>query len=160
MVYVVGGAAVLAATGLRRVTRDVDVAHLDPIVAEEARALAEEEGLPWDWLSAAAGPWAPHGVERGPSNDRPGLWVVYASPAELLAMKMVALRSQDAPDIVALSVTLGLQGQPAAAFDTLLRQVYPDASHLAVLLGVPDDDLDAEIAAVAKAVARLVAQRQ
>lgn len=99
MVYVVGGAAVLAATGLRRVTRDVDVAHLDPVVGEEARALAEVEGLPPDWLSAAAGPWAPPGAARRPAGARLGLTVVYASPTELLAMKMVALRSQDAPGL-------------------------------------------------------------
>ena len=160
VVHVVGGAAVLAATGLRRVTRDVDVAHLDPVVAEEARALAKEEGLPPDWLSAAAGPWAPPGAARTPSGAGSGLTVVYASPAELLAMKMVALRSQDAPDIVALSVTLGLHGEPSAAFEALLRQVYPDFSNLALLLGVADDDLDDEISAVARAVARLVSRQQ
>ena len=75
-------------------------------------------------------------------------------------MKMVALRSQDAPDIVALSVTLGLLGEPAAAFGALLRQVYPNGSHLALLLGVADDDLDDEIAGVARAVARLVSRPQ
>ena len=153
--YVVGGAAVLAATGLRRVTRDVDVAYLDPAVAQEARLLGEEEGLPADWLSSAAGAWAPPGHHREPSAPGPGLTVRYATGEELLAMKMIALRTQDAPDIVALAAKLGLQGGPPERFAALLRRVYPDDNALALLLGVPDDDLDAEIGAVTAAVVRL-----
>jgi len=152
--YVVGGAAVLAATGLRRVTRDVDVTHLDPVVAEEARRLAQDEGLPADWLSSAAGAWAPPG--RGePAAAELGLTVRYASVEELLAMKMLALRSRDAPDIVALAGELGLHGAPPERFEALLHQVYPDDSALALLLGVPDDDLDREVFAVAETVSRL-----
>lgn len=153
--YVVGGAAVLAATGLRRVTRDVDVAYLDPAVAHEARLLGEEEGLPADWLSSAAGAWAPSGHHHELPAPGPGLTLRYATGEELLAMKMIALRTQDAPDIVALAAKLGLHGEPPERFAALLRQVYPDDNALALLLGVPDDDLDAEIGAVTAAVARL-----
>ncbi len=153
--YVVGGAAVLAATGLRRVTRDVDVAYLDPAVAHEARLLGAEEGLPADWLSSAAGAWAPPGHHREPSAAGPGLTVRYATGEELLAMKMIALRTQDAPDIVALAAMLGLRGEPAERFAALLRRVYPDDNALALLLGVPDPDLDQEVSAVTTAVARL-----
>ena len=153
--YVVGGAAVLVATGLRRVTRDVDVTHLDPAVAHEARLLGEEEDLPADWLNSAAGAWAPPGHHHEPLAAGPGLTVCYASGEELLAMKMIALRTQDAPDIVALAAQLGLHREPAERFAALLRQVYPDDNALALLLGVPDDHLDAEIRAVTAAVARL-----
>lgn len=153
--YVVGGAAVLAVTGLRRVTRDVDVTHLDPVVMEEARLLAEEEGVPADWLNSAAGAWAPPGHRREPPRAGPGLTVRYASVEELLAMKMVALRTQDAPDIVALAAKIGLHDEPPERFEALLRQVYPDDGALALLLGVPDDDLGQEIRAVTQAVARL-----
>ena len=153
--YVVGGAAVLAATGLRRLTRDVDVAYLDPAVAHEARLLGEEEGLPADWLSSAAGAWAPPGHHRKSPAPGPGLTVRYATSEELLAMKMIALRTQDAPDIVALAVQLGLHGGPPERFAALLRRVYPDDNALALLLGVPDDDLDQEVGAVTAAVARL-----
>lgn len=153
--YVVGGAAVLATTGLRRVTRDVDVTHLDPAVLDEARLLGEEEGLPADWLSSAAGAWAPPGHHQEAPAARPGLTVRYASSEELLAMKMIALRTQDAPDIVALAGQLGLIGESAERFAALLRRVYPDDNALALLLGVPDDALDAEIRAVTAAVARL-----
>ena len=97
--YIVGGAAVVAVTGSRRVTRDVDVAYLDPVVAEAASALALEEGLPADWLSSAAGAWAPPGLRPSPSAAEPGpeagLTVRYASVEQLLAMKMLALRSRD-----------------------------------------------------------------
>jgi hypothetical protein len=153
--YVVGGAAVLAATGLRRVTRDVDVTHLDPIVAEEARRLAHDEGLTADWLSSAAGAWAPPGHRGETAAAEPGLTVRYASIEELLAMKMLALRSRDAPDIVALAGQLGLNGAPPERFGALLHQVYPDDRALALLLGVGDDDLNREVLAVAEAVSRL-----
>lgn len=43
-------------------------------------------------------------------SGRPSLLVQYASPEQLLAMKMVALRQQDAPDIAALAKHLGLHG--------------------------------------------------
>ena len=153
--YVVGGAAVLAATGLRRVTRDVDVTHLHPVVAQEARRLAQDEGLPADWLSAAAGAWAPPGRYEEPAAAEPGLTVRYASAEELLAMKMIALRSRDAPDIVALVGELGLHRAPPERFEVLLHHVYPDDSALALLLGVRDDELDREVLAVAEAVSRL-----
>jgi hypothetical protein len=153
--YVVGGAAVLAVTGLRRVTRDVDVTHLDPAVLDEARLLGEEQGLPADWLNSAAGAWAPPGHRREPPAAGPGLTVRYATGDELLAMKMIALRTQDAPDIVALAAKLGLHGEPAERYATVLRRIYPDDNALALLLGVPDDDLDAEIQAITAAVARL-----
>ena len=154
---VVGGAAVLAATGLRRVTRDVDVTHLEPVVAEEARRIAQDEGLPADWLSSAAGAWAPPGRRGESAAAEPGLTARYASVEELLAMKMLALRSRDAPDIVALAGQLGLHGAPLERFEALLHQVYPDDSALALLLGVRDDDLDREVSAVAEAVSRLTA---
>lgn len=160
--YVVGGAAVMAQTGLRRVTRDVDVTRLEPAVAEEARAVAREEGLPADWLSSAAGAWAPprsddalDGEKEAEASSEPGLTVRYASAEELLAMKMLALRSQDADDIIALSDVLGLRGEPASCFVGLLRRVYPDASNLGLLLGVGDDDLESELTALADLIARL-----
>lgn len=156
--YVVGGAAVVAVTGSRRVTRDVDVAYLNPVVAEEASALALEEGLPADWLSSAAGAWAPPGLGPSPSAVEPGLeaglTVRYASAEQLLAMKMLALRSRDAPDIVALADLLDLRPAPPERFAALLRQVYSDDSALALLLGVHDDDLQREVRAVAETVSR------
>lgn len=79
-VFVVGGAAV-AASGVRggRLTEDVDAIAQEPAVLEEARALAEERGLPQNWLNPNAGMWMPplpEGVLLQPS--RPGLRVTYA----------------------------------------------------------------------------------
>lgn len=53
-------------------------------------------------------------------------------------MKLVAMRPQDAPDIVALVERLALGTDPADYAD-LLEQVYGTEGVLPLLLGVPDD---------------------
>lgn len=118
-VYVVGGAAMAVTVSDRRVTRDIDVAALDAQVRAQASILAEAKGLPVTWLNAAAAPWVPMATIPASDGDVPGLTVTYAPPEHLLAMKMVALRQQDAPDIAALAVHLGLQ--QATQFAKVLR---------------------------------------
>jgi hypothetical protein len=54
-------------------------------------------------------------------------------------MKLVAMRPQDAPDIVALVERLALGTDPADYAD-LLEQVYGTEGVLPLLLGVPDDE--------------------
>lgn len=156
--YVVGGAAVAVTIADRRVTKDVDVARLDAVVREEACAVARAEKLPQDWLNTAAAPWipAPIPVESGTGA---GLTVRYASAEHLLAMKMVALRQQDAPDIAALTGHLGLVGAPAARFAELLRTVYAGAGVLQQVLGVPDEQVDDEVESIARRVAAFATAR-
>jgi hypothetical protein len=90
--YVVGGAAIALAFDHRRVTRDIDAAfHPADTVREEASRLAEQRGLPPDWLSSAAIAFAPPGRdEDAVALDLPGLAVSVASPEHLLAMKLAA----------------------------------------------------------------------
>jgi hypothetical protein len=155
-VYVVGGAAVAVTVADRRVTRDVDVASLEAVVRAEAEIIAAAEGLPATWLNAAAAPWIPTPVDtRGPSAEGPGLVVEYAPPEHLLAMKMVALRQQDATDIAALAAHLGLDD--ASQFAEVLRSVYAGEGVLQQVLGVPDDQVDDEVEAIARRVAGFVA---
>jgi hypothetical protein len=106
-----------------------------------------------DWLNAAAAPWvpAPAAVELERSV---GLTVRYAPAEHLLAMKMVALRQQDAVDVAALAGHLGLVGAPASRFAELLRSVYAGEGVLQQVLGVPDDQVDQEIHAITRRVAR------
>lgn len=53
-------------------------------------------------------------------------------------MKLIAMRPQDAPDIVALVERLELGTDPADYAD-LLELVYGKEGVLSLLLGVPDD---------------------
>lgn len=155
-VYVVGGAAVAVTIADRRVTRDVDVARVEAAVRAEAEVIAAAEGLPAGWLNAAAVPWIPPGVHAARlSSDEPGLMVTYAPPQHLLAMKMVALRQQDAPDIAALAGHLGLTD--ASEFVEVLRSVYAGEGVLQQILGVPDDQVDNEVAAIARRAAAFIA---
>lgn len=155
-VYVVGGAAVAMTVADRRVTRDVDVAALDLVLAEEARNLAIAEGLPADWLNAAAAPWIPAPVTTAPAPTS-GLVVQFAPPEHLLAMKLVALRQQDAADIAALTQVLGMTGASGEQLAALLRTVYGGEGVLGQVLGVPDDRVDEEVDAIARRVARFLA---
>jgi hypothetical protein len=99
-VYVVGGAAMALAYGRDGVTPDIDALASHRAVAEEARAIAGKYGLADRWLNDAAGPWVPprpKAARRRPTD--PGLTVHVAPPEHVLAMKLVALRRKDRPDI-------------------------------------------------------------
>ncbi len=109
-----------------------------------AVALAQEEGIPTTWLHENARGWVPPrppGAEDHPTT--PGLTVRWAPPEHLLAMKLVALRGRDAPDVVALSRRLGL-GADSGEYADLLRRVYAGEDALQQILGVPHDSVDDE----------------
>lgn len=154
--YVVGGAAVAVTVADRRVTRDVDVAGIDVVLAEEARALASAQGLPPDWLNADAAPWIPPRVKDPVPVS--GLTVRFAPPEHLLAMKMVSLRQQDAADIAALADVLGLSGGPEDSFAQLLHAAYVGDGVLAQVLGVPDHQVHDEVRAITRRVAAFTAR--
>jgi len=56
--YVVGGAAIAVTVYDERRTLDVDAVVPDRTVLDEARLLAESEGIPPTWLNENARPWA------------------------------------------------------------------------------------------------------
>lgn len=125
-VFVVGGAAMALAYASPRLTSDID-AIFEPKMAiyDAARAVAEREGLPEDWLNDAVKGFAP-----GPDRESvkilstPSLEVTAASPQYLLAMKLLASRvGQDLEDIQTL---YGLCGFTTAdeGLD-LLERFYP-----------------------------------
>lgn len=71
-------------------------------------------------------------------STAPGL-TVYVTPAKhLLAMKLVALRRRDEPDIIALATDLGLTRATAPDFAYLLAEVYVGEGALEQALGVTD----------------------
>jgi len=126
-IYVFGGAAMALAYDARRSTRDID-AIFKPhgIVLEEARAVADELGLPQWWLNEQASAYvAPGGDAAAPRVfDHPGLRVSAASPEHLLAMKVLAARRRDAEDIRFLVKHLGLSS--AAEVLALCAAVFTD----------------------------------
>jgi hypothetical protein len=98
-IYVIGGAAMALAYDARRATRDIDaVFQPHGIVVDEARAVADELGLPRWWLNEQASAYvAPGGDVAAPHVfDHPGLRVSAASPEHLLAMKVLAARRHPA----------------------------------------------------------------
>lgn len=143
-VYVVGGAAIAMTVYDARRTIDIDAVVSDRVVLEEARLLAEAEGIPPTWLNENARPWIP---PRPPAAKvpptEPGLRVHWAPPEHLLAMKLVAMRPQDQPDIVALAQKVGL-GTDAVAYADLLECVYEGEGVLEQLLDAREDTVRAE----------------
>lgn len=143
-VYVVGGAAMALAYGRDCVTPDIDALASHRAVAEEARAMADDHGLAEHWFNGAAGPWIPprpKTARRRPTE--PGLTVHIAPPEHVLAMKLVALRRKDRPDIRLLIEHLDMADASAEDYANLLERVYSGEGLLATVLSIPGDDSEA-----------------
>jgi predicted nucleotidyltransferase len=126
-IYVIGGAAMALAYDARRATRDIDaVFQPHGIVVDEARAVADELGLPRWWLNEQASTYVARGGDAAAPHvfDHPGLRVSAASPEHLLAMKVLAARRRDAEDISYLVKHLGLSS--AAEVLEVCAAVFPD----------------------------------
>ncbi len=126
-IFVVGGAAMALAYSTRRVTKDID-AVFEPKseIYAAARKVAEDLGLPEDWLNDAVKGFMPGADEhRRPVPDVHGIEVTTASPRYLLAMKLMAMRfGEDEEDIEILLRECGV-GSAQEALE-ILGQVYPD----------------------------------
>ena len=143
--YVFGGAAMALAYDARRSTRDIDaVFQPHGIVLDEARAVANELGLPQWWLNEQASVYvAPGGDSAAPRVfDHPGLRVSAASPEHLLAMKVLAARRRDGDDIRFLVKHLGLSTVEEVL--ALCAEVFPDEEVPARARLVLEDAFDAE----------------
>jgi hypothetical protein len=125
-IFIVGGAAMALAYSTRRVTKDID-AVFEPKSAIYAAAtkVAEEHGLPEDWLNDAVKGFMPGEDEHPrPVPDITGIEITTASPQYLLAMKLMAMRfGEDDEDIEILLGECGLHGTDEAL--GLLKQIYP-----------------------------------
>jgi hypothetical protein len=124
--FIVGGAAMALAYSTRRVTRDID-AVFEPKSAIYAAAtkVAEERGLPEDWLNDAAKGFMPGADEHPrPVPDIAGIEITTASPQYLLAMKLMAMRfGEDDEDIKILLGECELHSTEEAL--DLLERMYP-----------------------------------
>jgi hypothetical protein len=126
-VYIIGGAAMALAYDARRSTRDIDaVFKPHGIVLEEARAVAQELGLPQWWLNEQASAYIAPGGDPTAATvfEHKGLRVAAASPRHLLAMKVLAARRRDADDIHVLVQHLGLQSVDEVL--AVCAAIFPD----------------------------------
>lgn len=126
--YVVGGAAIALEMDARRVTVDVDaIFHPETTVREEAQQLADERGLPRDWLNNSVAAFVPGDDTAAVPLDIEGISVATASPEHLLAMKMASYRpGKDQADLQLLFDRLAIT-EPAQAADIAL-DVYGEYS--------------------------------
>jgi hypothetical protein len=93
-IFIVGGAAIALAYATRRVTKDID-AVFEPkaVIYEAAAKVADDLGLPEDWLNDAAKAYMPgKDSDARPLPDVKGIEITTASPRYLLAMKLMAMR--------------------------------------------------------------------
>jgi hypothetical protein len=130
-IFIVGGAAMALAYSTRRVTKDID-AVFEPksSIYEAAAKVAEELGLPQDWLNDAAKGFMPGEDQNArPVPDIEGIEITTASPQYLLAMKLMAMRfGEDNEDIEVLIEECEL-GSAQEALD-LLERLYPSREPL------------------------------
>lgn len=119
-VFVVGGAAMALAYDERRFTRDVDAIfepkmHIYRLAVE----VADELGLPGDWLNDGVKGFVVDDPTQGPVFQFEGLRVQAASPELLLALKVRAARmGEDDEDVRLLADMLGLH---TAASGSIVR---------------------------------------
>src|SRR4029077_121851 len=125
-IFIVGGAAMALAYSTRRVTHDID-AVFEPksAIYTAAATVAEDLGLPDDWLNDAVKGFMPGGDDDPrPVPDIRGIEVTTASPRFLLAMKLMAMRfGEDDEDIQILLAECDLHSAEEAL--QLLQSVYP-----------------------------------
>jgi Nucleotidyltransferase of unknown function (DUF6036) len=126
-IFIVGGAAMALAYSTRRVTKDI-AAVFEPtsVVYTAAAKVAEDLGLPEDWLNHAVKGFLPGGRDEYPRlvPDVRGIEVTTASPRYPLAMKLMAMRfGEDDEDIEILLQECGVQSAEEAL--DLLKHVYP-----------------------------------
>ncbi|HLY61095.1 MAG TPA: DUF6036 family nucleotidyltransferase [Terriglobia bacterium] len=130
-IAVFGGAAIVLGFEFRTATEDVDAmitqGHGQVVKAQEEVGL--ELGLPPNWLNEQGTSYLSKHKDfemfkTYPSEGQFGLRVLTATPQYLLAMKLLAFRSDDIQDIVLLARGLGIT--TAEGFLQLIKHYYPD----------------------------------
>ncbi len=142
--YLVGGAAMTLAYGREGLTPDIDALTSHTGVLDEAKSMAQDHGLPEGWLNSNAAGWVPPRPEWALAKPtRPGLTIHIAPPEHVLAMKLIATRRKDRPDIRLLIREVGMEDAPPEEYADLLARVYDGEGLLSTMLGIKEDDPEA-----------------
>ena len=109
-IVMAGGAVMLLVIRNRETTKDIDAyfATNAQEIRDAARLIAKRENLPDDWLNDGFKGFIYTSPPTTLWLEYPGLRAYYADPDYVLAMKAVAGRPEDIPDIEALAAFLQL----------------------------------------------------
>ncbi|MDR1358630.1 MAG: hypothetical protein LBJ48_04680 [Coriobacteriales bacterium] len=113
-IFVVGGAAIALTLDEVRVTTDIDGQFEEPALEPLIRQVAQEEGLPADWLNHSINVVMSYfKKDEEPLDVFNGrmLSIQAASPQYVLAMKLASRRDKDVDDVVMLVKKLGLSSR-------------------------------------------------
>lgn len=115
-ILIVGGAYMTLVLRQREATRDVDAyfAANAAAIREAAARVAQEQGLPTDWLNDAVKGFLYTQPPATQWVEYPGLRVYAPIPAYVFAMKALAGRPEDLRDLQALRAVLGLDSAAEA----------------------------------------------
>ncbi|MBI2939485.1 MAG: hypothetical protein HYY04_03525 [Chloroflexi bacterium] len=123
-ILLLGGAYMTLVLRRREATKDVDAYFVAQAQAirEAAARVAQEEGLPADWLNDAVKGFVHISPDVTTWLECPGLRVYIPDPAYIFAMKAYAGRPQDLDDLRALRDLLGLTSSEEA-LDIVARYI-------------------------------------
>lgn len=120
-----GGVAKALSGHSRRVTRDVDASYSATDTVEQIiAAIADERGLPTNWLNSSSVTFIPSGATWNEINLGDGRHVFVASLDTLLAMKLSFARQRDMEEISFLVAALGIEDPHEAV--RIAEELYGD----------------------------------
>lgn len=123
-ILLVGGAYMTLVLHRRETTKDVDAyfAAQAEAIRDAAARVAQEKGLPTDWLNDAVKGFVYSQPEMSLWLEYPGLRVYAPEPSYIFAMKAIAGRPADIRDLRSLRDILGLKSS-SEALDVVTRYV-------------------------------------
>ena len=123
-IVIAGGAFMFLVVRNRETTKDINAYFsAEPqAIRDAARVVARHQGLPENWLNDSVKGFFYREPPVTKWAEYPGLRVFMVSPEYVLALKAIAARPEDVPDLRALIELLALKS-PEDALDIVARYV-------------------------------------